>query len=251
MTIQIHPTGDYSFVPGIAPYSCGAISNPGFEIVYVTLRTMVSWSDGFRLIESFLDSEHRPKSALCAVSLRSPVPFSFDGFAEFNSGYASVLNDWGVFVDGVNPVARTNVVPVKLPPTEPSLHAFAFTTPCPREQPATFVVAGAGELPEGILCRGGIHCLHDITPQGLARKAEFVMSLMENRLQQLQTNWTAATRINVYTIHSIDHIVRDTIEPRIGSAAIHGINWHDARPPIKEIEYEMDVRGVARERIVS
>jgi hypothetical protein len=31
-----HPTGGYRFLPGIAPYSCGVVSRPGTEIVYVT-----------------------------------------------------------------------------------------------------------------------------------------------------------------------------------------------------------------------
>jgi hypothetical protein len=91
MTRLIHPSGDYSFVPGIAPYSCGVVSNPGFEIVHVTLPKMVSWRSGFQVIESFLTAEQRPKAALCAVSLRSPQPFTFEGFAKFNADYAAVL----------------------------------------------------------------------------------------------------------------------------------------------------------------
>ena len=250
MSLEIHPTGNYSFVPGIAPYSCGVISNPGFEIVHVILRKMASWRDGFRVMESFLAAEQRPRSALCAVSLRSPKPFTFESFAEFNTGYASVLKEWGVFVDGVNPVARTNVVPENLPPVAPSLYGFAFTRPCPDELPATFVVAGAGELPEGVLSREGIHCLGDTTLDGIADKAAFVMSLMADRLSQLRTNWAEVTKTNVYTLHSVDHIVPNIIEPRIGPAAVHGITLHYSRPPIKEIEYEMDVRGIRTERIV-
>ena len=250
MSLQCHPAGNYSFVPGIAPYSCGVISNAGFEIVHVTLQQLISWRDGFPLIESFLNSEQRPKAALCAVSLRSPKPFTFEGFAEFNAGYASVLKEWGVFVDGVNPVARTNVVPAILPPAEPSLYGFAFTRPCQSELQATFVVAGAGELPEGVLSREGIHCLRDITGDGIKNKAAFVMALIEDRLVQLQTSWAQVTKTNVYTIHSLDHIVPNAIVPRIGSAALHGVTWHYSRPPIEEIEYEMDVRGVRTERIV-
>ncbi len=26
-----HPSGDYRFLPGIAPYSCGVVSKAGFE----------------------------------------------------------------------------------------------------------------------------------------------------------------------------------------------------------------------------
>ncbi len=250
MSLQCHPAGNYSFVPGIAPYSCGVISNAGFEIVHVTLQQLVSWRDGFALIESFLASEQRPRAALCAVSLRSPKPFTFEGFAEFNVGYASVLKAWGVFVHGVNPVARTNVVPANLPPAETSLYGFAFTRPCSAGLPATFVVAGAGELPEGVLSRDVICFLGDTTREGIANKAVFVMSLMEDRLRQLGTNWAPVTKTNVYTIHSIDHLVAGIIEPRIGQAGLHGVTWHYSRPPIQEIEYEMDLRGVRTEHMI-
>ncbi len=54
-----HPAGDYSFVPGIAPYSCGVISQPGFEIVHVTLKTMIDWRSGFDRIAETLKQENR------------------------------------------------------------------------------------------------------------------------------------------------------------------------------------------------
>jgi hypothetical protein len=34
------------------------------------------------------------------------------------------------------------------------------------------------------------------------------------------------------------------------SAARAGLTWHFARPPVIELEYEMDCRGVRRERVV-
>lgn len=245
-----HPTGDYSFVPGIAPYSCGCIAKPGFEVVHVTLKDMIDWRSGFDRIDVVLKQEQRPRSALCAVSLRSPVPFTFDGFAAFNAEYANVLNSWGVFVAGVNPVARTNVVPVTLPPVTPSLYGFAFTRPCSSESPPTFVVAGAGELPEGILNRECIHRLGDLSSDGLVEKARFVMNLMSRRLHQLGTNWAAVTRTNVYTIHPTDRIVPEILESQTDLASRHGLNWFYTRPPIEEIEYEMDVRGVRTEWVI-
>jgi hypothetical protein len=244
-----HPTGDYSFVPGIAPYSCGVISKPGFEIVHVTLRNMVDWRAGFEQIDAVLKREQRARTALCAVSLRSPVPFTFDGFAAFNAEYASILKSWGVFVDGINPIARTNVVPVTLPPATPSLYGFAFTRPCRSDARPTFVVAGAGELPEGILNRESIHRLGDLSSDGLVEKARYVQ-LMSSRLRQLGTTWAAVTRTNVYTIHSMDRIVPEILEPQTDLASRHGLNWFYTRPPIEDIEYEMDVRGVTAEWVI-
>ncbi len=247
MSLKKHPTGDYSFVPGIAPYSCGVIANEGFEVVHVTLRTMVGWRKGFELIDSFLNNAARPHASLCAMSLRCPKPFSFQGFSEFNTEYAAILKDWGVFVDGVNPVARTNIAPHLVPPAEPSLYAFAFTRPVTNGYVPTFVVAGAGELPEGVLQRDGIIELANTSPGGMKSKAAFVMDLMEQRLQKLGTSWDAVNRTNVYAAHPCDEIIQNLINPRIGKAGLFGVTWHDARPPIEEIEFEMDVRGVVSE----
>jgi hypothetical protein len=38
MSLIDHPEGDYRFLPGIAPYSCGAVSVPGFEVVHAVLQ---------------------------------------------------------------------------------------------------------------------------------------------------------------------------------------------------------------------
>lgn len=247
MPLIDHPEGNYRFLPGIAPYSCGVASAPGFELVHVTLERPVPYLDGFARAERHLAEAGRPKAALCAMELRSPGPFTFSGFAEFNRTYAEVLKSWGVFVDGVNPVARTNVAPEIGAPVEPSLYAFTYSRPCDPSLPPTFVVAGAGELPEGVLERDGIVRLGDTSPEGLKAKAEFVLDLMENRLKGLGATWADTTAIDVYTIHSMDRIQPDQLLKRAGAAGIHGIRWFYTRPPIEEIEYEMDVRGVRAE----
>ena len=247
MSLTEHPAGNYRFLPGIAPYSCGVVSSPGFEIVQVTFQRPIPYRAGLERIAKYLASEGRPQVALCAVALRSPSPFSFQGFAEFNAGYAAILQRWGLFVDGVNPVARTNVAPVIAPPSEPALYGFSWTRPCPGSLPTTFVVAGAGELPEGVLSRDGIVALGDTTPEGLAIKARFVMDLMEARLRGLGVDWPLVSTVNVYTAHSLTPLLPEIVLGRIGTAGIHGTTWHFSRPPITEIEYEMDVRGTRTE----
>jgi hypothetical protein len=245
-----HPSGNYSFVPGIAPYSCGVISEPGFELIHVTLQQPLPWRDGFDQIDAVLQREQRPRASLCAISLRSPRPFSFSSFAAFNADYEQVLRAWGVFAGDLNPVARTNVAPVAVPPGVASLHGFAFSRRCAASLPATFVVAGAGELPEGKLCREDIHQLGDTSANGLLSKARFVMDLMSRRLTWLGTSWSAVNRINVYTAHPLHDIVSEIIEPAAGSAARHGVTWFHSRPPIDDIEFEMDLRGTRTELII-
>jgi hypothetical protein len=247
MSLVPHPHGDYLFLPGIAPYSCGVVSAPGFEIAHVTLHRPVPYRRGFERIESYLKQEGRPRTTLCAVELRSPAPFTFAGFAAFNGQYARILEDWGLFVDGVNPVARTNVAPEIGPPAEPALYGFSYSRPCGPGLAATFVVAGAGELPEGILVHESIIRVGETSPDALAEKTTFVLDLMENRLRGLGSDWPQVTAADVYTIHPLDRHAPELILKRLGPAAIHGIRWFYSRPPIAAIEFEMDLRGVRTE----
>ncbi|MGP0069791.1 MAG: RidA family protein [Isosphaeraceae bacterium] len=247
MPLIDHPSGDYRFLPGIAPYSCGVVSKPGFEVAHVTLHRPVPYAQGFEVIAAQLAAEGRPKAALCAIELRSPLPFSFRGFGEFNAEYARILEGWGLFVEGVNPVARTNVAPAVDPAPEPVLYGFSYSRPCDPSMLPTFVVAGAGELPEGVLEAEGIFRAGDTSPGGIAAKAQFVMDLMENRLRGLEADWPGVTAIDVYTIHPIATSLPEIILRRAGAAATHGVRWFYSRPPIVGIEYEMDLRGVRTE----
>jgi hypothetical protein len=246
MLMVDHPSGGYRFLPGIAPYSGGVVSCPGFEIVHITLQKPVPYREGFERIAEFLSRERRPKSALCGVEIRSPAPYSIQGFKDFNADYTAILQTWDLFLDGVNPVARTNVAPVIGPPAEPVLYGFSMTRPCEAHRPSTFVVAGGGELPEGQLAREAIIALGDTSSRGVEHKARFVMDLMENRLWGLGVDWQQVTQANVYTIHSLTPLLPELLS-RMGAAAVHGIHWHYARPPIVEIEFEMDLRGTRTE----
>lgn len=246
MPLMGQPAGDYRFLPGIGAYSCGAVSNPGFEIVHVTFQRSIVYRSAFARIEELLASHERPKAALCGIELRSPRPYSFSGFAEFNAGYAKALEDWDLFVNGINPVARTNVAPVLAPPGEPALYGFSFTKPCAHGLPPTFVVAGAGELPEGELSREAIIALGDASPDGLLAKSRFVMKLMESRLRSLGAEWPWVTTVNAYTAHSLTPLLPTILAP-MGTAGDHGVHWHYCRPPIEDIEFEMDVRGTRTE----
>lgn len=247
MPLVAHPAGNYCFLPGIAPYSCGVVSTPGFEIVHVMLRNPVDYQSGFNLIRQHLEREQRPVAALCAIELRSPCPFTFPGFAAFNAIYAKVLENWGLFVDGVNPVARTNVAPEVTPPSAPALYGFSYTMPTVQSSSPTFVVAGAGELPEGVLAAESIIAVGDVSLAGIRTKAQYVMDLMEQRLRGLGADWPLVTDVDVYTIHPIDSFLGELILKRMRPADTHGIHWHYTRPPIEGIEFEMDLRGIRTE----
>src|SRR5262245_58751631 len=124
-----NPRGNYSFIKGGSPYSAGVAAGPGFSIEFVRLSRCVPWREGFERIDAHLRAAGLPRESLCAIALRSPAAFTFDGFREFNAGYSALLKSWGLFVDGINPVARTNVAPEIGPPAEPSLYSFGYTVP--------------------------------------------------------------------------------------------------------------------------
>ena len=245
-----HPSGDYSYLPGISAFSCGTVARAGHEIVHVTLAQPVPWRAGFQRIDGHLREQGRARTALCGIELRSPAAFTFAGFDQFNAGYRGLLADWGILVGDDNPIPRTNVAPVVGAPTEPSLYAFAYTvrgrTPAP-----TFIVAGAGELrdraqgPEGIVRHG------ETTAEAMREKARFVLQTMQERLTALGGDWPRVTAIDVYTAQPIHALVLEEILRAAGAAAIHGVRWFPSRPPIQGLEFEMDLRGVARELVLA
>jgi hypothetical protein len=239
------PAGNYRFLPGIPAFSSGVVAMAGFEIVHVTLAAPLPWREGFGRIERHLGEVGRPKTALCGIMLRIPRPFSFDGFDDFNEGYRTVLADWKILLNGENPIPRTNVAPVVGAPPEPSLYAFSYTLPGQTAQP-TFIVAGAGEMREGVRGPDGIVRRGDTSPDAMREKARRVMEIMQQRLRGLGGTWERVNTINVYAAQSIHGVVENEILKLAGPAAIHGVHWYPSLPPIQGLEFEVDMRGAAR-----
>jgi len=246
----VNAKGNYSFVKGISPYSAGTAASRGFEIEHARIQPALPLRAGFDAVDRHLKALGRPRQALCGIELRSPRPFTFQGFADFNAGYVDILKSWEILQDGVNPVARTNVAPEVDPPGEPMLYGFSYTVRSDQTA-VTFVVAGAGELPEGSLDPHDVVRRGENTPDALAAKARFVLGLMEARMRELGGDWRDVTATDVYTVHDIRPLLATEILPRLGAARQHGINWHYARPPIVSIEYEMDLRGCRREIVIA
>jgi len=243
-------SGNFRFLRGIAPYSSGAAAMPGCEVVHATLHPAPPFRKGFQAIDRHLKQQGRPAQALCGIELRSPRPFTFQGFGEFNQGYVQELERRKILAGGLNPVARTNVAPEVDPPAEVLLYGFSYTAPA-AGSPATFVVAGAGELAGERLDARDIVRRGDLSPAGLRDKAAHVLGLMDQRLQGLGAAWSHVTAVEVYTVHNIFPLVKSLLLPRLGPAGVHGLRWHFARPPIEEIEFEMDVRGCRRELVIA
>jgi hypothetical protein len=247
-TIELAARG-YRFIPGVMQYSGGVAALPGFRLERVRFANPVPMRAGFAAIAAWLAREGLAKTAFCACELRSPAPFTEEGFRAFNTIYAGVLGEWGVLVEGRNPVARSNVCPEVAPPAEPGFHAFVVARPEAHAAPS-FAVAGSGECPEGhanyfdhMIAPG------DVSPTGLRLKVDWVLGEMERRMGRLGFGWADATGVQAYTVHDVAPFLADAFAPR--GALRHGLTWQLCRPPVVGLEFEMDVRGIAVERVIA
>ncbi len=245
MSVAKFPAGGFRYIEAMFQYSGGVAAEPGFEMVRVRFARPPPMAEGFRAIEAHLKAAGRPLTSFAACELRSPKPFTEHGFVDFNRSYVQTLERWGLYQDGRNPVARSNVCPVYDVPLEPSFYAFAFTVPA-RASRGTFIVAGSGEAPEGKgSYRKHMIAASDNSPEGLRKKIRFVMAEMESRLGALGFGWPDATATHVYTVQDVGALVEKEIFAK--GAAPGGLTWQFCRPPVEGLEYEMDLRGNAQE----
>jgi len=105
------------------------------------------------------------------------------------------------------------------------------------------VPEGKGNYHDHIVARG------DTSPAGLRAKAVFVMNEMERRLAALGARWADVSATQAYTIHDLHPFLADELARR--GAIRHGLTWHLNRPPVDELDYEMDCRAVPVERVVA
>ena len=240
--------GNYRFIPAVFQYSSGAAALPGYEIERVRFDHLLPLAEGFARVAKYIQAVGRPLTSFCACELRSPAAFTEGGFRAFNQHYVKTLAEWGLFDGTVNPVARSNVCPEIDPPTEPSFYAFSFTRPSQGTTPA-FVIAGGAEA------RGGsgsyperIVRYRDLSPEGLEEKVRFTTREMESRLAAFGFGWKDTTAVQAYSVHDFHPVVADELVRR--GAMRSGLTWHFARPPVIDLEYEMDCRRVMRETVI-
>ena len=248
MTTLEFAAGNYRFIPAVFQYSSGAAADAGYEIERVRFDRLLPLAEGFAQAAHHIKAAGRPLTAFCACELRSPAAFTEDGFRRFNEHYVKTLAEWGVYDGKTNPVARSNVCPEIDPPSEPSFYAFSFTRPNTQATP-TFVIAGSAEA------RGGpgsyperIVRYRDVSPEGLKEKVRFTVGEMEERMEMFGFGWKDTSDVQAYTIRDIHPVIADELVRR--GATRSGLTWHFARPPVIDLEYEMDCRRVAREVLI-
>jgi hypothetical protein len=248
-TVEEFKPGGYRFIPGGFQFSGGVAAGGGYEIKRYRFRAPVRLADGFARIEAIIKDAGRPLTAFCACELRSPGQFTEQGFREFNESYVVTLGKWGVYRDNVNPVARSNVCPEIDPPAEPGFHAFSFTVPAAADPASSFVISGIAEARaiEGSyrerIIRYGEH-----SADAMREKAHAVLEAITQRLALFGVGWRDTTASQVYTVHDIYPFLADEIVRR--GAAHAGINWHFTRPPVRDLEFEVDCRSVRVEEVL-
>ena len=251
--VPVFEAGGYRYIEGLFQYSGGVLAEPGYEIERARFSQPLPLAEAYAAVEAHLESLGRPSTAFAACELRTPEPFTDRGFYDFNRTYVKTLERWGIYRDGeqpVNPVARTNVCPVYGKPSEPVMHAFSYTVQAQRSAPrATFVLSGSGDRrPGGRTPAESIVRYHDTSPEGLREKVNYVVAEMERRLGLLGLSWKDAVSTQLYTVQNIGHLIGEALAAR--GAGDGGLVWTYARPPLIGLEYEMDVRGPAREIMI-
>lgn len=245
----VFPVGNYHYMPAVFQYSGAVAAASGYEIERARFHRPVPLAEGFAAISAHLAAIGRPRTAFCHCELRSPAPFTEEGFRAFNLVYAGTLQEWGIYRDEINPVARANVCPEIDKPATPSFYAFSYTVPARQGAGGGFVIAGSGEAPEGKSnYRDHVIRLGDTSPAGLREKARWVLGEMERRMAFVGGDWSRVTNTQLYTVHDVHPFIADELVRR--GAMPGGLTWHYARPPVVGLDYEMDVRGVAREIVI-
>jgi hypothetical protein len=246
--VNVFKPGGYRYLKAGFQFSSGVAAEAGFQIERARLARPLPIAAGFAAVEAHLASLGRPSEAFAACELRSAEPFTEQGFEDFNREYVKTLARWGIYRDGVNPVARTNVCPQHDKPREPVLYAFSYTVPASSRR-GSFIVAGGAEVRGGVEGYAARTVRHGETSHdALAEKVRFVVDLMEGRLKALGFSWADAISTQAYTVHDIGGLVGSLIAAR--GAMPGGLAWHFARPPVVGLEYEMDVRGATREIVL-
>lgn len=252
--VPVFTAGGYRYIKAVFQYSGGVAAEPGFEIERARFFKPLPLADAFAAVEAHLKNIGRPVTAFAACELRSPAQFTEQGFIDFNKAYVTTLERWGIYQGAqgnehpVNPVARTNVCPLYGAPGAPVMVAFSYTVPTASTR-GTFILAGGGEArAHAGTYRSRIVRLGDTSPEGMREKVLFVVAEMERRLGLLGFGWADAVSTQAYTVQNIGHLVGEVLAAR--GACNAGLTWHYARPPVIDLEFEMDVRGAAREIIL-
>ncbi|HSU76359.1 MAG TPA: hypothetical protein VLI89_04780, partial [Burkholderiales bacterium] len=212
--VIVFKSGGYRYIKAGFQFSSGVAAEAGFALERARLARPLALAAGFAAVEAHLAALARPSTAFAACELRSAEPFSEQGFEDFNREYVKTLARWGIYRDGVNPVARTNVCPRYDKPREPVLYAFSYTVPADLRR-GSFIIAGGAEVRGGVEGYAARTVRHgETSADALREKVRYVVELMEGRLKALGYGWADAITTSAYTVHDIGALIGPEIAAR-------------------------------------
>lgn len=228
--------GNYRFIaadPG-RPYSGGVVADDGHDLVHARFRSPQPLHAGIDQAIRHVAAAGGPVLAIAGFELRIPEPFTRTGFGDFNRGYIEYLAKAGLEIDGRMPAARTNVAPEVNRPSEPSVYAFTYSIPSDGAL-KRFLVSGAAEAQAG-------------EP---GEMLDSIVGQLTKSLGRLGASWADATAIQLYGMEIGRELVVEHILRHAGGAAIHGVTWFPSRPPIDDLNLEVDVRSSGSDLVLS
>ena len=198
--------------------SIRAASRPsrGFEIVRVRFHTPAAARRGLRMrIEQMIRDAGRPLTAFCACELRSPAPFTEDGFPRLQRNLCRHAAEMGrdgrrrqsgraqQCMPGDRSAGRA-VVSCLL------LHGGGAQGHCPRSWSRAAARRSKARATIAITPCGAARP----RPTPCARKRGYVLGEMERRLGLLGFGWADTTASQVYTVHDLYPFLADEIVRR-------------------------------------
>ncbi|WP_329474787.1 hypothetical protein OG555_24040 [Kribbella sp. NBC_01484] len=240
MTPIRHDLGGYAYDPGLRFAGNGVVSLPDRVIDQAILREPLPFKEGCIALERHFDAAGIPLGSLCGLEVRLPATLSLSDFVSFNDVYMGQLDTWGLLRHGVSPLTRTNVSPVHEAPSEPTLAAISYVSERPARQP-TYVISGIAELPSGGSYPQEVLRTGETTPDALHEKASLIVDVLERHLETLGLQWAPSDTVNLYSAHDLTHMVSDLLATRRHSPS-YGLLWHNAAPPVVDLELEIDLR---------
>src|SRR4051794_30309564 len=101
--VRVFAPGNYRYIRAVFQYSSGVAAEPGYEIERARFAKPLPLADAYAAVESYMRAIGRPSGAFAACELRSPEPFSEQGFIDFNKVYVKTLERWGHYKEADQP----------------------------------------------------------------------------------------------------------------------------------------------------
>lgn len=242
-----HASGAYRYLPGGSTFSNGLAAEPGYRIVEWELAEPLPLEPAFRRVGQELDAHGLGWDALAGVDLRSPEPFTPEGFAAFNVEYLQALGRHYPLDDRTpNPLTRTNVAPVEPFVPVPSVRAVQVVEPGADATGGDFVLSGVAEVtgapgPENTVAH------LDTSDAGLRAKVDFVAAELAGRLGQLGVAVGEARIVDAYTAQPLGWLEL-VLAGTFSAVPRYGLRRWLARPPVTDLEFELGCKRLSAHR---